>query len=124
MEMEGSKCDSKVIDDLKEDIKVKLDNLTNVIYNYAGCEFNISSPKQLGEILYDKLGMPKGRGKNATSTAHDILVKNASFHPIINEILEYRNLNKLYTTYLDTFNNYILKDGKIHTIYKHIVIRT
>lgn len=124
MEIEGIKCDSKVIDDLKEDIKVKLDNLTNVIYNYAGCEFNISSPKQLGEILYDKLGMPKGRGKNATSTAHDILVKNASFHPIINEILEYRNLNKLYTTYLDTFNNYILKDGKIHTIYKQTGTRT
>ena len=124
MEIEGIKVDSKVIDDLKEDIKVKVDNLTNTIYNYAGEEFNISSPKQLGYILYDKLGLPKGRGKNATSTAHEVLIKYTDKHPIINEILEYRNLNKLLTTYLDTFNYYILSDGKIHTIYKQTGTRT
>ena len=94
------------------------------IYNYAGEEFNISSPKQLGTILYDKLGLPKGRGKNATSTSHDVLIKYIDRHPIINEILEYRNLTKLLTTYLETFNDYVLSDGKIHTIYKQTGTRT
>ena len=124
MEIEGIKVDSSVIDELKGDIKVKVDNLTNTIYNYAGEEFNISSPKQLAYILYDKLGLPKGRGKSANSTAHEVLVKYKDKHPIINEILEYRNLNKLLTTYLDTFNDYILSDGKIHTIYKQTGTRT
>ena len=124
MEIEGIKVDGSVIDDLKEDIKIKVDNLSNTIYNYAGEEFNISSPKQLGYILYDKLGLPRGRGKNATSTSHEVLVKYIDKHPIINEILEYRNLNKLLTTYLDTFNDYILEDGKIHTIYKQTGTRT
>ncbi len=124
MEIDGINVDGSVIDDLKEDIKIKVDNLTNTIYNYAGEEFNISSPKQLGYILYDKLGLPKGRGKNATSTAHEVLVKYTDKHPIINEILEYRNLNKLLTTYLETFNDYIMEDGKIHTIYKQTGTRT
>ena len=124
MEIEGINVDGSVIDDLKEDIKIKVDNLTNTIYNYAGEEFNISSPKQLGYILYDKLGLPKGRGKNATSTAHEVLIKYIDKHPIVNEILEYRNLNKLLTTYLETFNDYIMDDGKIHTIYKQTGTRT
>ena len=124
MEIDGIHVDGSVIDELKSDIKVKVDNLTNTIYNYAGEEFNISSPKQLGYILYDKLGLPKGRGKNATSTAHEVLIKYTDKHPIINVILEYRNLNKLLTTYLDTFNDYILSDGKIHTIYKQTGTRT
>ena len=98
--------------------------LENTIYNLAGEKFNISSPKQLGDILYEKLGLPKGRGKNATSTAHDVLIKYTNMHPIINEILEYRNLSKLYTTYLNTFNDYIHEDGKIHTIYLQTGTRT
>lgn len=124
MEKNGIKVNTNVIDELKSEIKIKIDNITNRIYNYAGCEFNISSPKQLAEILYDKLSLPKGRGKNATSTAHDVLIKYKDMHPIINEILEYRNLSKLYTTYLETFNSYVLEDGKIHTIYKQTGTRT
>ncbi len=124
MEIEGINVDSSVIDDLKGDIKVKLELLENTIYNLAGEKFNISSPKQLGDILYEKLGLPKGRGKNATSTAHDVLIKYTNMHPIINEILEYRNLSKLYTTYLNTFNDYIHEDGKIHTIYLQTGTRT
>ena len=124
MEINGILCKSEVIDELKKDIKKRIDELEKNIYTLAGCEFIISSPKQLGEILYDKLGMPKGKGKNATSTAHDVLIKYIDFHPIIKEILEYRNLTKLYSTYLDTFNNYIHEDGKIHTIYKQTGTRT
>ena len=124
MEIEGINVDTKVIDELKVDIKSRIDALEKKIYDLAGQEFNISSPKQLGEILYDKLNLPKGRGKNATSTAHDVLIKYKDIHPIINEILEYRNLNKLFTTYLETFNSYVYEDGKIHTIYKQTGTRT
>ena len=124
MEITGINVDTKVIDDLKVDVKGRIDNLEKKIYELAGVEFNIASPKQLGEILYDKLNLPRGRGKNATSTAHDILIKLKDYHPIINEILEYRNLNKLYTTYLETFNSYVHEDGKIHTIYKQTGTRT
>lgn len=124
MEINGIRVDSNVIDELKEDIKVKLELLETNIYNEAGEEFNISSPKQLGYILYDKLGIPKGRGKNATSTAHDVLIKYTNYHSIIPLILEYRNLSKLYTTYLNTFNDYIHSDGKIHTIYLQTGTRT
>ena len=124
MEIEGINAKIEVIDELKKDIKLRIDELEKKIYELAQCEFNISSPKQLGEILYDKLNLPKGRGKNATSTAHDVLIKYKNLHPIINVILEYRNLNKLYTTYLETFNSYIHEDGKIHTIYKQTGTRT
>ncbi len=124
MEITGIYVDANVINELKEDIKVKLVELENKIYDYAGQKFNISSPKQLAYILYDELNLPKGRGKNANSTAHDVLIKYIDYHPIIKELLEYRNLNKLYTTYLDTFNDYIMEDGKIHTIYKQTGTRT
>ncbi len=124
MEITGIKVLPSVIDDLSLDIKTRLEMIEGRIYNYAGEEFNISSPKQLGTILYDKLGLPKGRGKNAYSTAHDVLIKYINKHPIINEILEYRNLSKLLTTYLDTFNSYVQSDGKIHTIYKQTGTRT
>ena len=124
MEIQGVNVEPQVIKELSTDIRKRVGELENIIYDQAGEVFNISSPKQLGEILYDKLGMPKGRGKNATSTAHDILIKHVNFHPIINYILEYRNLNKLLTTYLDTFDSFVLPDGKIHTIYKQTGTRT
>ena len=124
MEISGVNVECSVIYDLANEIRNRVSSLESIIYDLAGEEFNIASPKQLGEILYDKLGMPKGRGKNANSTAHDILIKHINFHPIINYILEYRNLNKLLTTYLDTFDSFVLDDGKIHTIYKQTGTRT
>ncbi len=124
MEISGINVKPEVIDDLALDIKTKIEMIEGRIYNYAGEEFNISSPKQLGTILYDKLGLPRGRGKNATSTSHDVLIKYVDRHPIINEILEYRNLSKLLSTYLETFNDYVLDDKKIHTIYKQTGTRT
>ncbi len=124
MEIFGINVKPEVIDDLALDIKTRIEMIEGRIYNYAGEEFNISSPKQLGTILYDKLGIPRGRGKNATSTSHDVLIKYIDRHPIINEILEYRNLSKLLSTYLETFNDYVLEDKKIHTIYKQTGTRT
>ncbi len=124
MEIEGIRVDTKVIDDLKNENASKIKELETKIYKEAGEEFNISSPKQLSYILYDKLNLPKGRGKNATSTAHDVLVKYKKLNPIIDLIIEYRNYTKLQTTYLETFNNYVHEDNKIHTIYKQTGTRT
>ena len=124
MEINGITVKTNIIDDLKKDIKNKIEILTHKIYDEAGVEFNISSPKQLADVLYNKVMIPRGRGKQAMSTAHDVLVKYETHYPIIKDILEYRNLSKLYSTYLDTFNNYVRSDGKIHTIYKQTGTRT
>lgn len=126
MEMNGIKCEASVLDEIDEEIKVKLEVLSSSIYNMAGEEFNISSPKQLGEILFEKLNLPhkKKQGKNGYSTDHNALEKLIGTHDIIPLLLEYRNLNKLHTTYMDGLKKYIREDGKIHTIYKQALTRT
>ena len=126
VEENGMRVSKKVLDEMKEETLVKIELLKNKIYNYAGIEFNISSPKQLGEVLFDKLNLPysKKKGKTGYSTSHDVLVKLKEIHPIINLILEYREMAKLYSTYLEGLSNYILEDGKIHTIFKQTIART
>ena len=127
MEIEGIKVDKNVIEDIKQNIEIKLNNISHQIYNYAGEEFNISSPKQLGEILFEKMKLPttqKKKGRNGYSTNHDVMMKMINVHPIIEKILEHRNLTKIYTTYLDSLTEYIMQDGKIHTIYKQTITRT
>ena len=124
MEINGINVRPNVIDELSKELKEKLALIEEEIYTLAGETFNVGSPKQLADILYEKIGIPKGKGKNATSTAHDVLIKYKDQYPIINKILEYRNLSKLVSTYLDTFNSYIREDGKIHTIYKQTGTRT
>ena len=95
------------------------------IYNMAGCTFNISSPSQLGEVLFEKLNLPHGKkGKSGYSTAVDVLNKLKGKHPIIDNILEYRMLSKLYTTYIEGLENTIMPDGKVHTIYTQTLTRT
>ena len=94
--------------DQGEDIKIKIDLLSRDIYNYAGCEFNISSTQQLGDILFEKLGLPHGKkGKTGYSTASDVLEKLIDKHPIISLIMEYRLLTKLYSTYIEGLINSI-----------------
>lgn len=127
MELAGIRCDKDILKEMSEEAGVRLDNLSREIYNYAGCEFNVSSPKQLGNILFDHLGLPymkkKKDGANYSTDA-SILEGLIGVHPIIELILEYRNLAKLKSTYLDGLNNYILDDGRIHTIYKQTLTRT
>ncbi len=126
IEENGVRVSKKILDEMKEEISIKINIVKDKIYNYAGTEFNISSPKQLGEILFEKLNLPynKKKGKTGYSTSHDVLVKLADIHPIINLILEYREMTKLYSTYLEGLSNYILEDGKIHTIFKQTIART
>jgi len=125
MEYTGFNVDKTKLIDMGEEIKIKIELLSKTIYNYAGCEFNISSPVQLGEVLFEKLNLPHGKkGKTGYSTAADVLEKLRDKHPIIENILEYRLLTKLYTTYIEGLINYIYEDNKIHTIYTQTLTRT
>ena len=125
MEINGVYFDSSKIDDIKSEIEIKLNKISSNIYNMAGMEFNISSPGQVSDVLFNKLGItPIKKGKKSTSTAHLVLTKLIGVHPIIEAIIEYRNLKKLYTTYLEPLKDYVMEDGKIHTIFKQNVTRT
>ena len=125
MEIEGVRVDTKVLDEMGDNINKKLDELTSEIYNYAGEKFNVQSPKQLGEILFEKLEIPYPKKKKASySTAREILDKIVDYHPIVEKIIEHRTLNKIYTTYIVGIKNCVKEDGKLHTIYTQTLTRT
>ena len=126
MELEGIRVNRQVLLDMKEELNIKIDLISKDIYNYAGEEFNISSPKQLGSILFEKLNLPHGKkGKSGNySTDEQTLLKVGVQYPIIERILEYRTLTKLLSTYVDGILNTISTDGKIHTIYTQTLTRT
>ncbi len=124
MEINGISVKTDVIDKLKNELNEKIALLENKIHEEAGMDFNIGSHKQMGDVLYNKLMLPKGKGKNAMSTSHEVLIKLRHLNPIIDDILDYRALTKLVSTYLETFNSYVMEDGKIHTIYKQTGTRT
>lgn len=125
MEYNGVLIDQNELNKLGEEFKIKIELLEQSIYNDAGEKFNISSPKQLGEILFDKLQLPHGKkNKSGYSTSIDVLNKLLGKHPIIEKIIEYRTINKLYTTYVEGLKNAICRDGKIHTIYTQTLTRT
>ena len=128
MELTGIKIDTKFLKEMGEELKQKLDILTNEIYDLAGEEFNISSPKQLGEILFVKLGIayPKKikSGSYSYSTSKEILDKIIDSHPIVEKIEEYRLIYKLYYNYVVGYLNEVKEDGKIHTIFNQTLTRT
>lgn len=125
MEITGVKVDKNILDNMKEEIKIKIDMVANDIYNSVGEEFNIASTKQLGEILFIKLGLPGGvKTTKGYKTDVKVMHKLLGSHPVIEKILEYRNLTKIYSTYLEGLENYIYEDGKIHTIFKQTLTRT
>lgn len=124
MEMNGIKVEKEVLFEMKEEILKRIEEVSQIIYNMAGVEFNISSPKQLGDILFEKLGLPHAK-KNKTGYSTDISVlEKLRDYPIVEYIIEYRTLYKLYTTYIEGILNSISSDGKIHTIYTQTVART
>lgn len=125
MEYTGVKVDRTLLNEMGEKIKIKLELLTKDIYNLAGEEFNISSPRQLSVILFEKLNLPhKKKTANGYSTAIEVLNKLKNEHPIINLIIEYRKLSKIYSVYIEGLQTYIKEDGKIHTIYTQNLTRT
>ena len=125
MELNGVYVDKEVLKSMGLEITKQINSLEQDIYTLAGTNFNISSPKQLGEILFEKLNLDHGKKlKSGYSTSIEILEKLKNDHPIIDKIIEYRTLTKLYTTYIESLGNYILEDGKIHTIYTQTLTRT
>ena len=124
IELNGIRIDKPILEDMKTDINEKLTEISKKIYDIAGCEFNIASPKQLGEILFEKLNLPHAK-KNKTGYVTDANTLGKLIeYPIVRLILEYRLLNKLYTTYLEGILSAVSEDGKIHTIYTQALTRT
>lgn len=125
MEYTGFKVSSEKLENMGSDIKKKIDIIGKKIHNLAGETFNISSPSQLGVILFEKLSLPHGKKtKTGYSTSSEVLEKLKGKHPIIEQIIEYRMLTKLYSTYIEGLKNSIFSDGKIHTIYTQTITRT
>ncbi|MCQ2279032.1 MAG: DNA polymerase I [Bacteroidales bacterium] len=128
MESEGVKIDVDALRQYSSSLSEERNTLEHEIWELAGTQFNISSPKQLGEILYEKLKIVEKAPKTATkqySTAEDVLIKMKDKHPIVEKILEFRSLNKLIGTYLDSFPKLINPvTGRLHTIYNQTVTAT
>lgn len=125
MEYDGINVNKTTLEEMGKEISEKTEIISKEIYELAGEEFNISSPQQLGDILFEKLELPHGKkGKTGYSTAVDVLNKLKGKHPIIEKILEYRSLTKLYTTYIEGLIKEIGNDNKIHTIYNQALTRT
>jgi len=124
MEYNGINCDKDVLLKMGEDIKSNLDIISKNIYAIAGREFNISSPKQLGDVLFEEMKLPFAK-KNKSGYVTDVNVLNKlKGYPIVDNVLEYRMLSKLYSTYIEGLINSIHNDGKIHTIYMQTLTRT
>nr|WP_297704955.1 DNA polymerase I [uncultured Butyrivibrio sp.] len=125
MEKEGIIAKSDELKAYGDKLQVRITELEKKIYDAAGCEFNINSPKQLGEILFERLGLPaEKKTKSGYSTAADVLEKLAPEHKIVADILEYRGLSKLKSTYADGLANYIEEDGRIHTSFNQTITAT
>jgi len=128
MEREGVRIDVEALKDYSRQLAAERQALEAKIYELAGMQFNISSPKQLGEVLYEKMKVTDKPPRTATkqySTAEDVLVKLSDKHPIIPLILEYRSITKLIGTYLDSFPKLINPaTGRLHTVYNQTVTAT
>lgn len=125
MEREGICMDAGALKEYGEKLSVSISELEAKIYEQAGEEFNINSPKQLGVILFDKLKMPNGKKtKTGYSTSAEVLDKLAVDYPIVADILEYRQLSKLKSTYADGLVNYVDASGKIHTTFNQTITAT
>ena len=119
MEREGFKIDRDGLINYGLRLDGNINELAERIYGYAGREFNINSPKQLGEILFETLQLPHGKKtKTGYSTNAEVLDKLRAYHPIIQDILDYRQVVKLKGTYVDGFIKLLTSDNKIHTTFK------
>lgn len=125
MEQNGILVRSDELKAYGEALTGRIHELEQAVYAQAGQEFNINSPKQLGEILFEKLGIPGGKKtKTGYSTAADVLEKLAAEYPIVKDILEYRGLAKLKSTYADGLAEYIGADGRIHSSFNQTITAT
>lgn len=128
MEQAGVKLDTRVLYDYARILRIQIIEVEKEIFELAGEEFNISSPKQMGPILFEKLAIDSNARKTKTkqySTSEEVLAKLSDRHPIVNKILEYRGLKKLLTTYVETLPLLInKKTGKLHTSFNQAITAT
>ena len=125
MERNGVKVDASALKIYGEQLGQRIIELEKEIYEMTGEVFNINSPKQLGEILFEKMGLPHGKKtKTGYSTSADILEKLAPDYAVVSSILEYRQLTKLKSTYADGLSNYIEEDGRIHGKFNQTITAT
>lgn len=128
MEYEGVNVDTKVLEDFSKELEVEILQIENRVYQQAEVKFNLASPKQLGEVLFDKLKLESSPQKTRTgqyATGEDVLQKLAHKHQIIGDILRYRELTKLKSTYVDTLPLLInQRTGRIHTTFNQAVAVT
>ena len=125
MQREGILVKAQELRDYGEKLSGRIDSLEKRIYEEAGQEFNLNSPKQLGTVLFEDLHLPSGKKtKTGYSTAADVLEKLAEEHPIVADILEYRQLTKLKSTYADGLSAYIAPDGRIHGKFNQTITAT
>ncbi|SNT25820.1 DNA polymerase I [Granulicella rosea] len=123
MEQVGVRIDPAVLNSMSTRLAVEIDNLAEKIYADSGHRFNINSPKQLGDVLFNKMDLPKpmkyGKGK-VVSTAQDVLEELAENYPIAASVIEHRQLQKLKSTYLDQLPSLADSDGRIHTTFNQV----
>ncbi|MCR5800003.1 MAG: DNA polymerase I [Lachnospiraceae bacterium] len=125
MEQAGILVDTDALGEYGRSLVGRIEELEAAIYEQAGEKFNINSPKQLGEILFEKMGFEGGKKtKSGYSTAADVLEKLSVDHPIVKDILEYRGLVKLKSTYADGLAGCIAEDGRIHTTFNQTITAT
>lgn len=125
MEHYGFEVDRRGVAEFGAMLEEKIDALTEAIYAEAGCEFNLNSPKQLGEALLEKMGLPAGKKtKSGYSTNAEVLEKLAEDYPVVKKILEYRTYSKLKSTYCDGLLKCFAADGRIHSTLNQTETRT
>lgn len=125
MEFNGLYVDQAELLRQKEDLNERLKTLEAEIYDLAGTKFNIGSPKQMGDVLFEQLNLPYGKKtKTGYSTNVEVLNQLIDHHPIIGKIMDYRQLSKLYSTYIEGISQNIFEDGKVHTIYMQALTTT
>ena len=125
MEVDGVRVSRQFLDDFGVEMKAQIAELEQQIYQYAGREFNINSPSQLGEILFETLKLPAGKKtKRGYSTSADVLEKIRPLHPIVDAVLNYRNVTKLNSTYVEGMKPLICADGKIRAHFQQTVTAT
>ena len=125
MEFAGTEIDLDVLKEMDTAFDETIEKLANDIYRISGTTFNISSPKQLGQVLFEDLGLKGGKKtKTGYSTSQDVLEKIIDAHPVVPLVLEYRMMTKLSSTYLKGLQEQVFPDNKIHTIYKQTLTHT
>lgn len=127
MEINGIRCEKDILTELQKDMDINLSNIANKIYEVCGEEFNINSPIQLSTVLFEHMNLPPSGRKNKSNrynTDAATILKLSKTYPDLKLIIDYRNLTKLNSTYLEGLKPFIKDDGKIHTIYKQALTRT